>query len=124
MMNGIGSSGDFARNALCAIFATRSTAKHGRISSIVPMVPHCDHNEHDMDVDVVVTEHGLADLRGLAPRERATSIIENCAHPLYRDLFRDDYREALQGAGRRRIGWTRLSPGTCGCATLARCCRR
>lgn len=49
------------------------------------MVPHCDHNEHD--VDVVVTEQGLADLRGLAPRERATLIIETCAHPLYRDLL-------------------------------------
>ncbi len=82
MMNGIGGSGDFARNASCAVFASKSTAKDGRISSIVPMVPHCDHNEHD--VDVVVTEQGLADLRGLAPRERATLIIEHCAHPGYR----------------------------------------
>jgi succinyl-CoA:acetate CoA-transferase len=61
------------------------------------MVPHCDHNEHD--VDVVVTEQGLADLRGLAPRERATLIIEKCAHPLYRDLLRDYYRDALQWGG-------------------------
>src|ERR1700688_174598 len=83
MMNGIGGSGDFARNAAYAIFATKSVAKNGAISSIVPMVPHCDHNEHD--VDVVVTEMGLANLMGLAPRERATLIIENCAHPLYRD---------------------------------------
>ncbi|SIT46126.1 Succinyl-CoA:coenzyme A transferase [Paraburkholderia ribeironis] len=97
MMNGIGGSGDFARNASCAIFATKSIAKAGRISSIVPMVPHCDHNEHD--VDVVVTEQGLADLRGLAPRERATLIIENCAHPLYRDLLRDYYRDALKWGG-------------------------
>lgn len=97
MMNGIGGSGDFARNASCAIFATKSMAKAGRISSVVPMVPHCDHNEHD--VDVVVTEQGLADLRGLAPRERATLIIENCAHPLYRDLLRDYYRDALQWGG-------------------------
>jgi succinyl-CoA:acetate CoA-transferase len=72
-------------------------AKGGRISSVVPMVPHCDHNEHD--VDVVVTEQGLADLRGLAPRERAMLIIENCAHPLYRDLLRDYYRDALQWGG-------------------------
>jgi succinyl-CoA:acetate CoA-transferase len=50
-------------------------------------------------VDVVVTEQGLADLRGLAPRERATLIIENCAHPLYRDLLRDYYRDALQWGG-------------------------
>jgi succinyl-CoA:acetate CoA-transferase len=97
MMNGIGGSGDFARNASCAIFATKSIAKDGRISSIVPMVPHCDHNEHD--VDVVVTEQGLADLRGLAPRERATLIIEKCVHPLYRDMLRDYYRDALKQGG-------------------------
>ncbi|MCG1040665.1 MULTISPECIES: succinate CoA transferase [Burkholderiaceae] len=97
MMNGIGGSGDFARNACCAIFATKSVAKDGRISSIVPMVPHCDHNEHD--VDIVVTEQGLADLRGLAPRERVGLIIERCAHPQYRDLLRDYYRDALKGQG-------------------------
>lgn len=97
MMNGIGGSGDFARNACCAVFATKSVAKDGRISSIVPMVPHCDHNEHD--VDVVVTEQGLADLRGLAPRERAGLIIERCAHPMYRDLLRDYYRDALRHQG-------------------------
>ncbi|PLZ03785.1 propionyl-CoA--succinate CoA transferase [Burkholderia sp. WAC0059] len=97
MMNGIGGSGDFARNAACAIFATKSVAKEGRISSIVPMVPHVDHNEHD--VDVIVTEQGLADLRGLAPRERAVRIVEHCSHPLYRDLLRDYYREALRRGG-------------------------
>jgi succinyl-CoA:acetate CoA-transferase len=97
MMNGIGGSGDFARNASCAIFATKSVAKDGRISSIVPMVPHCDHNEHD--VDVVVTEQGLADLRGLAPRERATLIMEKCVHPLYRDMLCNYYRDALKHGG-------------------------
>lgn len=97
MMNGIGGSGDFARNAACAIFATKSVAKDGRISSIVPMVPHVDHNEHD--VDVIVTEQGLADLRGLAPRERATLIVERCTHPSYRDLLRDYYRDALKLGG-------------------------
>jgi succinyl-CoA:acetate CoA-transferase len=97
MMNGIGGSGDFSRNAACAIFATKSIAKDGRISSVVPMVPHCDHTEHD--VDVVVTEQGLADLRGLAPRERAALIIDRCAHPLYRDLLRDYYRDALRFGG-------------------------
>ena len=97
MMNGIGGSGDFARNASCAIFASKSVAKDGRISSVVPMVPHCDHNEHD--VDIVVTEQGLADLRGLAPRERAVQIIERCAHPTYRDLLRDYYRDALKVGG-------------------------
>jgi succinyl-CoA:acetate CoA-transferase len=114
MMNGIGGSGDFARNASCAIFATKSIAKGGRISSVVPMVPHCDHNEHD--VDVVVTEQGLADLRGLAPRERAVLIIEKCVHPLYRDMLRDYYKDALKRGGQtphsleRAFAWhTRLN---------------
>ena len=82
MMNGIGGSGDFTRHAHLAIFVTKSIAKGGAISSVVPMVSHCDHAEHD--IDVLVTEQGLADLRGLAPRERARKIIENCAHPSYK----------------------------------------
>lgn len=97
MMNGIGGSGDFARNGHMAIFVTKSIAKNGAISSVVPMVSHVDHNEHD--VDIVVTEIGLADLRGLAPRERARTIIENCAHPAYRDLLNDYHRRALQRGG-------------------------
>ncbi len=82
MMNGIGGSGDFARNAYISIFVTASIAKGGNISSIVPMVSHVDHTEHD--VDIIVTEIGLADLRGLAPRERAIEIINNCVHPDYK----------------------------------------
>jgi succinyl-CoA:acetate CoA-transferase len=97
MMNGIGGSGDFARNARLGIFVTKSIAKNGQISSIVPFVSHVDHTEHD--VDVIVTEQGYADLRGLAPRERVKLIIENCAHPLYRDQLRDYYEEALQRGG-------------------------
>lgn len=95
MMNGIGGSGDFARNARLAIFVTKSIAKDGKISSIVPFVSHVDHTEHD--VDVIVTEQGYADLRGLA--QRVELIIENCAHPLYRDQLREYYREALTRGG-------------------------
>ena len=93
MMNGIGGSGDFARNARLAIFVTKSIAKGGNISSIVPFVAHVDHTEHD--VDVVVTEQGYADLRGLAPRERAELIINNCVHPMYKSSYVDYYEEAL-----------------------------
>lgn len=92
MMNGIGGSGDFARNAHLAIFVTKSIAKGGSISSVVPMVSHVDHTEHD--VDILVTEQGLADLRGLAPRERARVIIDNCVHPAYRDALNDYFRQA------------------------------
>ena len=97
MMNGIGGSGDFARNAHLSIFVTKSVAKDGAISSVVPMVPHVDHTEHD--VDIVVTEWGLADLRGLAPRERAALIIERCVHPHYRDMLRSYHRRACAAGG-------------------------
>ena len=92
MMNGIGGSGDFARNAYLSVFATKSVAKGGKISSIVPMVSHVDHTEHD--VDIVVTEVGLADLRGLAPRERAQRIIDHCVAEPYKQMLRDYVEEA------------------------------
>ena len=85
MMNGIGGSGDFCRNAYISIFMTPSIAKNGDISAVVPMVSHCDHNEHS--VQVMVTERGLADLRGLSPVRRARKIIEHCAHPAYQDML-------------------------------------
>jgi len=97
MMNGIGGSGDFARNAYMAIFVAKSTAKDGAISTVVPMVTHCDHNEHD--VDILVTEHGLADLRALAPRERPKIVIEKCVDPAYRDQAFDYYNRALARGG-------------------------
>src|SRR5690625_3258681 len=97
MMNGIGGSGDFARNARLAIFVTKSIAKNGDISSIVPFASHIDHTEHD--VDVVVTEQGYADLRGLAPRQRAQLIIENCVHPMYQEALQDYYAEACTRGG-------------------------
>lgn len=96
MMNGIGGSGDFARNAHLAIFVTKSIAKGGAISSVVPMVSHVDHTEHD--VDILVTEQGLADLRGLAPRERARAVIEQCVHPSYRPAL-EAYFEAACAKG-------------------------
>ena len=87
MHNGIGGSGDFARNAYLAMFLSPSTAKNGAISCIVPMASHVDHTEHD--VHVIVTEQGIADLRGLPPRRRAQQIIDHCAHPDYRPALRD-----------------------------------
>ena len=97
MMNGIGGSGDYARNARLGIFVTKSYAKGGKISSIVPMVAHVDHTEHD--VDVIVTEQGVADLRGLAPKERVELIINNCAHPDYREQLWAYYNEAYEKTG-------------------------
>ncbi len=87
MMNGIGGSGDFARNAFLSIFTCPSIAKSGKISTIVPLVTHLDSSEHS--VQIVVTEQGVADLRGKSPGERASTIIEQCAHPDYRGILRD-----------------------------------
>jgi succinyl-CoA:acetate CoA-transferase len=92
IVNGIGGSGDFARNAYLNFFVSPSTAKNGAISSIVPFVSHVDHTEHD--VQVLITEQGLADLRGLSPRARARKIIANCAHPDYRDRLTDYFERA------------------------------
>lgn len=87
MMNGIGGSGDFARNAFLSIFTCPSTAKGGKISTIVPLVSHLDHSEHS--VQIIVTEQGVADLRGKSPTARAKTIIENCVHPDYRSVLRE-----------------------------------
>ncbi|WP_182344269.1 acetyl-CoA hydrolase/transferase family protein [Comamonas koreensis] len=98
MMNGIGGSGDFARNGYLSFFVTPSVAKNGHISCIVPMCSHMDHTEHD--TQIIVTEQGLADLRGLSPRQRAKLIIERCAHPDFRPMLQDYVDRAMhQSAG-------------------------
>ncbi len=97
IMNGIGGSGDFARNAYLSIFVTQAASKDNIISHVLPMVSHVDHTEHD--VDILVTDIGLADLRGLAPRERAQQIINNCVHPDYRDELQSYFDRACQRGG-------------------------
>lgn len=92
IQNGIGGSGDFARNAYISVFMSPSTAKGGNISTIVPHASHVDHITQD--VQVIVTEQGLADLRGLSPKQRAKAIIANCAHPDYRPALQDYFRRA------------------------------
>lgn len=95
MMNGIGGSGDFCRNSYISIFTTPSTAKGGKISAIVPMVSHVDHSEHS--VKILITEHGVADLRGLSPIQRAEAIIENCVAPEYKCILRKYLNLGQQG---------------------------
>ncbi|WP_371371558.1 acetyl-CoA hydrolase/transferase family protein [Sporomusa aerivorans] len=97
MMNGIGGSGDFARNAYLTFFFSNSIAKNGDISSVVPMCSHFDHTEHD--IDVFITERGVADVRGLSPKERARVIIKNCAHPDYQPMLMDYLERAEKATG-------------------------
>ena len=96
IMNGIGGSGDFARNAFISVFMMPSIKKGGKISAIVPHASHVDHITQD--VQVIVTEQGLADLRGLAPKQRAKAVIENCAHPVFRPALQDYFNRALKSS--------------------------
>ncbi len=124
LMNGIGGSGDFTRNAHVSIYTCPSVAKKGAISTIVPLVTHLDHSEHS--VQVVVTEYGVADLRGKAPADRARLMIEKCVHPDYRPLLtaylnisgsghvpqtlQNAFRmhlAYLEGGDMRKVGWHR-----------------
>lgn len=87
LMNGIGGSGDFTRNAYTSIFLCPSIKKDDTISTIVPMATHVDHTIHS--VDVIITDQGVADLRFKDPIQAAEEIIEKAAHPVYRPLLRD-----------------------------------
>ena len=96
VMNGLGGSADYTRNSGLSIFSTASTAKGGTLSCIVPHVSHVDHTEHD--TEIIVTEQGLADLRGLTAYERAEVLIQNCAHPKFRPQLREYLLNARSGA--------------------------
>ncbi|SDF57119.1 acetyl-CoA hydrolase [Dyadobacter soli] len=97
IVNGIGGSADFAQNSYLSIFVTESITKGGKISRIVPMVTHVDHSEHD--VDVIVTEQGLADLRGLSPRQKAQAILSRCVHPDYQAELNSYFERACLRGG-------------------------
>ena len=101
LIGGVGGSYDFARNSSISIFALSSTFQQGKISSIVPRVSHVDHTEHE--VDVLVTEHGIADLRALEPYERARRIIEECADPKFRESLKTYVEKARLHPGRMPI---------------------
>lgn len=117
MMNGIGGSGDFTRNAYISIFSCPSVTKGGLISNIVPMVSHADHSEHS--VDILITDQGIADLRGKDPVQRAETIIENCANPMYRELLWDYLK--LGKGGQTPTPWLPLSLSTLSLLTPVTC---
>lgn len=106
MLNGLGGSADFLRSSKYSIMHTPSTRPsktdpHG-VSCIVPMCTHVDQTEHDLDV--VVTECGLADVRGLSPRERARVIIDKCAHDVYRPILKEYFEKAEFECLRKGMG--------------------
>lgn len=117
LVNGIGGSADFERNAYLSIFMAPSIVKGGKVSTIVPMCTHVDHSEHS--VKVIVTEQGVADLRGLSPMQRAAAIINNCAHPMYRDYLHQ-YLAQAKGVICITI-WRKPSNSTKICSSMAPC---
>lgn len=106
MVNGIGGSGDFLRNAALSIMHSPSTRPTKTdptgISCVVPFATHVDHTEHDLDI--LVTEQGLADLRGLCPRERAQEIINKCVHPDYKPIMNEYYSRSEKDCCARAVG--------------------
>ncbi len=106
MINGIGGSGDFLRNAYLSIMHTPSVRPSKTdplgISCVVPKAPHVDHTEHDLDV--LVTEQGLADLRGLAPKDRAQAIIDKCVHPAYKPIIQEYFDMASKECLAKKVG--------------------
>lgn len=97
VVNGIGGGANFAENAALSILLIPSESKNGAISTIVPMVSHQDICEHD--IDIVITENGVADLRGKDDLQRANEIIENCAGPHYKELLKEYLIKAQQKVG-------------------------
>ncbi len=101
---GIGGQVDFVRGAARskggkAIIALPSTAKKGTVSRIVAaLAPGTAVTTMRADVDYVVTEHGVAHLRGKGLRDRAEALLA-VADPAFRDQIRDD-AAALYGPGR------------------------
>jgi acetyl-CoA hydrolase len=106
MINGLGGSGDYLRNGYLKIMHSPSTRPSKTdplgITCVVPKAPHIDHTEHDLDV--LVTEQGLADLRGVAPKDRAKLIIEKCAHPEYKPILTDYLEMATKDCIARGVG--------------------
>ena len=115
IQNGIGGSGDFARNAYISMFLSPSTAKSGAISCIVPMVSHVDHTEHD--VHVIVTEQGARRparpaRRGAAPSRSSTTAHTPTTGPRCRTTSTG--RPQAHPADTPRTCSTRRCHGTCG----------
>jgi len=101
---GIGGQVDFVRGAARsnggrAIIALPSTAKRGTVSRIVPKISDgAAVTTMRADVDYVVTEYGVAHLKGKSLHQRAKALID-IAHPDFRDQIVEEC------TGLRGDGW-------------------
>lgn len=97
-ISGVGGQVDFVRGAAMAedgksIMAITSTTAKGEISKIVPFLDHgAAVTTSRQDVDYVVTEYGIASLKGKTLRQRARNLI-NIAHPNFREGLVEEFEK-------------------------------
>ncbi len=91
-VSGTGGQADYVRGAVQSkggksFIAFASTAKDDTISRIMPILtPGAQVSTHKNDVDHIVTEYGIAKLRGKTLSQRTKALI-NIAHPKFRDML-------------------------------------
>ncbi len=100
MFSGTGGATDFANGAFNSkggrgIVCIQSTAKNGTISRIQPGLSYGSGVSIGRDItDIIVTEYGVAYMRGRGIRERAEQLIA-IAHPDFRDQLRDEMKKNM-----------------------------
>ncbi|MDP1630843.1 MAG: acetyl-CoA hydrolase/transferase C-terminal domain-containing protein [Caulobacter sp.] len=100
-ISGVGGLTDFLRGARLSegglpILALPASARRGEISRIVPRLPPVAVSVPRADVGLVITEHGVADLRGLTLDGRAEALI-GIAEPAHRDGLANAWTEIRRG---------------------------
>lgn len=102
-ISGIGGQMDFIRGARLskggrAVIAIASTAAGGKISKIVPFLDQgAAVTTSRTDVDYIVTEYGIAHLRGKTLKDRARALI-SIAHPKFREELAEAFEERFHCA--------------------------
>lgn len=100
-ISGHGGMVDFVRGAREArsglsILALPATGRNGTVSRIVPRLAEgCPVTVARSDIDLVITEFGVADLRYASTFERAQRLTA-IADPSFRDGLEDEWRQAAQ----------------------------
>ncbi len=99
--SGVGGQVDFVRGATMSkggrsIIAMPSTAKSGTVSRIVPVITEYSAiTTTRNDVNYIITEYGIAQLKGKTMKERARALIK-IAHPNFRDALCNDFFERFK----------------------------
>ncbi|MCL2226719.1 MAG: 4-hydroxybutyrate CoA-transferase [Oscillospiraceae bacterium] len=100
-ISGVGGQVDFVRAAAISkggrsIIAMPSTAKEGSISKIVPILDEgAVVTTNRNDVQYIVTEHGVANLRNRTNRDRARMLID-IAHPKFREQLKEAFKQRFK----------------------------